>query len=72
MAAIQQSRQLVFSKMDGTIADPEPVVSKLDRISKFGTSKGINNGFSELLILIIPPPPLPHDGFRSPPSRSSF
>lgn len=72
MAAIQQSRQLVFSKMDGTIADPEPVVSKLDRISKFGTSKGINNGFSELLILIIPPPPLPTTALEARPQGLPF
>lgn len=50
MASIQQSRQLVFSKMDGTLNDGEPLLAKLERISKFGTSKGGSSGFSEFNI----------------------
>ncbi|ODN00590.1 Protein CREBRF [Orchesella cincta] len=46
MTVIQQSRQAVFAKLDGTLTDPsEPISAKLERISKFGTSKGINNGY---------------------------
>lgn len=40
MAAIEQSRQLVFSKIDGTMTDvSEPIAVRVERISKFGTRK---------------------------------
>ena len=40
MAAIEQSRQLLFSKIDGTMTDvSEPIAVRVDRISKFGTRK---------------------------------
>lgn len=40
MAAIEQSRQLIFSKIDGTLTDvSEPIAVKVERISKFGTRK---------------------------------
>jgi len=40
MTAIEQSRQLVFAKLDGTLTDvSEPLSAKVERISKFGTSK---------------------------------
>jgi hypothetical protein len=39
MTAIEQSRQLVFAKMDGQLTDTsEPLAVKLDRISNLGTS----------------------------------
>ena len=40
MTAIEQSRQQIFSHMDGTSSDlSEPLSAKIERISKYGTSK---------------------------------
>jgi len=42
MSCIDQARQAVFGKMDGPASDlSEPLVTKIERISKAGTSNGL-------------------------------
>ncbi|OXA44082.1 Protein CREBRF [Folsomia candida] len=54
MAAIEQSRQLIFSKIDGTLTDvSEPIAVKVERISKFGTRHRIGGHTTEFVNKVL-------------------